>query len=129
MGKLFFSFNALLLLLFVFLELHLTSFLPRPSIFFFFFSCATLRACSSSQGQVLNQSHSSDKAGSLTTRPPGNSFFFFFFRCPMAYGVPRQGIRFEPQLQPKPQLQQHWILNPLCWARDRACIPVFPRHH
>ena len=30
----------------------------------------------------------------------------------MAHGVLGPGIRFEPQLQP--QLQQYWILNPLC---------------
>ena len=43
-------------------------------------------------------------------------FFFFFFGHPMAYGVPGPGIRSKPQLQPKPQLWQCWILNPLCWA-------------
>ena len=47
----------------------------------------------------------------------------FLFRLPLApYGVYGQGIRAEPQLRPKPQLQQHRTLNPLCWARDRTCI-------
>ena len=35
--------------------------------------------------------------------------FFFFFGCPAAYGVLRPGIRSKPLLQPRPQLQQHWI--------------------
>lgn len=39
--------------------------------------------------------------------------FFFFFGRPSAYGVPRPGIGFQPQLQPEPQLWQRWILNPL----------------
>ena len=38
-------------------------------------------------------------------------FFFFLFGRPAAYGVPRAGIRSEPQLQPPPQLWQHQILN------------------
>ena len=41
-------------------------------------------------------------------------FLFSFFGCPVAYGVPGPGIRSEPQSWPKPQLWQHWILNPLC---------------
>ena len=54
---------------------------------------------------------------SVCFREYGNlkiSFFlsFFSFGRPVAYGVPRPGIRSEPQLQPKPQLQQHWTLNP-----------------
>ena len=32
--------------------------------------------------------------------------------------VPGPGIESEPQLQPKPQLQQCWILNPLCCAEE-----------
>ena len=63
---------------------------------------------------------------------PSISFFFslsFFFGCPSVYGVPRQGIRSELQLWLKPQLWQHQILNPLCLAGDRICIPVLPRHH
>ena len=40
-------------------------------------------------------------------------FFFFFFGCPVAYGAPRPGIRWELQLCPKPQLWRHLILNPL----------------
>ena len=34
--------------------------------------------------------------------------------------VPGPGIEPELQLQPMPQLWQHHILNPLCWARDRT---------
>ena len=55
-------------------------------------------------------------------------FFFFLFGHPAAYGVPRPGIRSELQLQPKPQLWQHRILNPLYWARDRTCLPALPKH-
>ena len=36
---------------------------------------------------------------------------FFGGARPGAYGVSRPGIRSEPQLR------QHQILNPLCWAR------------
>ena len=50
--------------------------------------------------------------------------FFFFFHCPAVYGVPGPGIRSELQLQPMLQLQQHLILNPLCWATDGTCILV-----
>ena len=42
-------------------------------------------------------------------------FFFFFFGYHIAYGVTEPGIRSEPQLQPKLQLWQRQILNPLCW--------------
>ena len=39
------------------------------------------------------------------------SFFLsFFFGCPVAYGVPRSGIRSKPQLQPTPWLCQCQIL-------------------
>ena len=41
------------------------------------------------------------------------SIFFFFLGHSMAYRVPRPEIRFKLQLQPKPQLQQRQILNPL----------------
>ena len=56
-------------------------------------------------------------------------FFFFFFGHLEAYGFSRPGIRYKPQLQLKPQLQQHQILNSLCRARDWTCIPVFPLRH
>ena len=57
-------------------------------------------------------------------------FFFFFFPLfghPAAYGVPGPGTRYEPQSQPKPQLWQCWILNPLCQARDWTCVPHTPK--
>ena len=44
----------------------------------------------------------------------------FFFGRPQAYGVPGPGIRLEPQLQPKLQLQQRQMLNHLCQAGDRT---------
>ena len=52
---------------------------------------------------------------------------FFFFGRSEAYGVPRPGIRSKLQLQPVLQLWQHWILNPLHWARDRTCGLVLQR--
>ena len=65
-------------------------------------------------------------AKEVSTPPPSSgpcvtdkawvSLFVFFFWLPKAYGVPRPGIRSKPLLPPKPQLQQHQILNPLCRA-------------
>ena len=57
------------------------------------------------------------------------SFLFFFFGHPMAYGVPGPGIRFQPKSRPKQQLWQCQILNPLCQAGDRTCLPALPRRH
>ena len=57
-----------------------------------------------------------------------NPFFLFIFGHPSAYGVPGSGVRSEPQVQPKQQLWQRQILNPLCWAGDQTCIPALPRH-
>ena len=59
----------------------------------------------------------------------------FFFGCSSAYGVPASGIRYKPQLQPKPQQQQCGILNPLCRAWDKmtsqhpqdAINPIVPQ--
>ena len=51
--------------------------------------------------------------------PPLFLFFFSFFSIfglPAAYGVPWPGIRSELQSQPKLQLWQHQIPNPLCQA-------------
>ena len=53
--------------------------------------------------------------------------YVYFFHCPVAYGIPRPGIRSKPQMRPKPQLQQCQILNPLCQPRDWTCIPTLPR--
>ena len=46
----------------------------------------------------------------------------FFFDRPMTYGVPRPGIRSEPQLHCR-------ILNPLCWVSYWTCIAVLQRYH
>ena len=54
-------------------------------------------------------------------------FFGFFFGRPATYGVPGLRIRSQPQLQPKRQLQQQWIPNPLCRAGDRTFVPVLSR--
>ena len=56
-------------------------------------------------------------------------FLIFFFGCLAAYGVSRPGIRSKLQVQPKPQLQQCQILNPLCRAGDQTCVPALPRCH
>ena len=38
-------------------------------------------------------------------------------------------VQSEPQIQPMPQLQQLWILNPLFWAGDRTWIPGLQKRH
>ena len=49
--------------------------------------------------------------------------------------VPGPGIESELELRPMPQLQQCWILNPLCQARDRTGASteisqiINPLHH
>ena len=55
-------------------------------------------------------------------------FIYFIFDGPEACGVPRPGIRSEPQLWPKLQLWQCWIPNSLCLEEDQTCIPVLSRH-
>ena len=47
--------------------------------------------------------------------------FFLFKQHSQHMEFPRLRVKSEPQLWPVPQLQQCWILNPLCWARDRLC--------
>ena len=58
-----------------------------------------------------------------------DTFFFkpFTFGRPEAYGIPRPGIRSEPQLWPKSQLLQCWILNPLCLGWESNLWPSTPR--
>ena len=48
------------------------------------------------------------------------SFIFFYFLA-TPYSVHGLEIRSELQLQPKPQLWQRQILNPLCQARNQTC--------
>ena len=81
--------------------------------------------------EVRNWTCITDNVGSLTcwaTMGTPTCLQTFFFGCPQAYGVPRPGIRSEPQPQTKSQLQQRQIPNPLCRARDRTRVPVLPRH-
>ena len=67
-----------------------------------------------------------DAVGLLTyCATAGTIINLFFFGCPTAYGVPRTEIRSELQSQHK--LWKHWILNPLCQARDWTCVPVLPK--
>ena len=61
--------------------------------------------------------------------PAPPSTFFSLFGCPAASGVPRPGIRSELRLRPKPQRQERQILNALCQARNRTCVPGLPRRH
>ena len=105
----------------------------------FFFNCLNFISQKDSGKEIKihhDPSSCSDNTGSLThcaTRelhiPIFPTFFFLakpmtktppphtpFVGCPAAHGVPKPGIRSEPQLQPKPQVQQHQILNPL-WDR------------
>ena len=56
-------------------------------------------------------------------------FHFFLFWPPCSLWCSRTGIISEPQMQPKLQRWQCWILNPLCWARDGTCILALPRCH
>ena len=48
-------------------------------------------------------------------------FFFFFFGCPLAYGVPRPGIRSQPQLQPSPSAA---MLDLLTYCVELGMDPV-----
>ena len=52
-------------------------------------------------------------------------FFFFFFGYPMAYRIPRPGIRSKLQLRPRLQLWQHQVTMP---AGDRTCVSKLYRH-
>ena len=56
-----------------------------------------------------------------TIRTPAFSFFSHFWLRRWYMELQDQGS--EPQSRPKPQLQQHWILNPLCWTVTRTRIP------
>ena len=47
--------------------------------------------------------------------------FFHFLAHPVAYGVPRPGIRSKLQLRSVPQLWQCWILNPLLLIPRSHC--------
>ena len=44
-------------------------------------------------------------------------YLFIYFGRLVVCGVPGPGIRCEPPLRIKPQLQERWILNPLCGLR------------
>jgi len=67
--------------------------------------------------------------GATAGTPPTVCFSFLFRPPTSAYGVPRPGIRSNPQLWPKPQLRQCYILNLPRQAGDQTCIPVLPRCH
>ena len=50
-----------------------------------------------------------------------NFFSLFLFQPHLQYTeVPQPGIESELELQPMPQINQCWFLNPLRWARDRS---------
>ena len=55
-------------------------------------------------------------------------FFFLNLLAPLQHlEFPGQEFRSEPQLWPMPQLQQQWILNPLCRTKDQTCVPALQR--
>ena len=54
-------------------------------------------------------------------------FLFFLFCHSMAYGVPGPETRSKLQLWPM-LLWQHQILNLLCQARDRTCVPALQKN-
>ena len=56
-----------------------------------------------------------------------SNFFFSLFWWPS--GISSSQTRSELQLWPMLQLQQCWILNPLCWVRAWTCVPVLQRCH
>ena len=49
-----------------------------------------------------------------------------FLAISRAYGrkFPRPGMVSQQELQPRPQMQQCWILKPLHWAGDQTCGPT-----
>ena len=51
-------------------------------------------------------------------------FIFIFWLCLWHVEVPRPETVPKPQFWPMPQLN----FNPLCWAKDPACVPALPRH-
>ena len=53
--------------------------------------------------------------------------FSSFFDHPVAYEVPGPGIRSELQLQPKSQLRQCWILNPVLRIKPGWGLNLHPR--
>ena len=77
--------------------------------------------------QVTKYSSLCYTVGSNLSSSHTQDFFFPLSGHLAAYGVPRPGIRSKPQSRPKPQLWQHRILNSLCRAEDRTCIPALPR--
>ena len=52
---------------------------------------------------------------------------FFLYWLPQGIWSSWPGIRSKLQLWPKPQLQQHWILNLLRWAGTWTCVSVLTR--
>lgn len=46
---------------------------------------------------------------------------FFFGLSSSMWKFPRAGIKSKPELQPMPQLQQRWTLNPLRHAWNQTC--------
>ena len=48
-------------------------------------------------------------------------FFFLFWLHLQHVKIPRLEIKSRMQLLLMSQLQQYWILDLLCWARDQAC--------
>ena len=76
------------------------------------------------QHQILNPLHHK--------RTPIQIFYFIFFLLWLphtAHGVLWPGIKSEPQLSPKLQLWQCWILNPPRQDRYQTCVSALQRRH
>ena len=62
----------------------------------------------------------------VLTFPHEKEFFFliFLFQPSLQHmEVPRPGSEYKLQLQPTPQLQRCWILNPLGWVGIKPMLP------
>ena len=97
-------------------------------LFLFFFFLAVPKACGSSQAGNGTYARSLTRYATRKRLVWSFFFFFFFFGCPVVHAVPLPGIRSKLQLQPKPQLWQCQIFNPMCQAGDQTGIPVLLRH-
>ena len=76
--------------------------------------------CQDAKMTVKSQVILSSFSLSSSLPPSFLPFFFLIFGQPWGIWHSWLGIRSKPQLRPKPQLRQWWILNPLCWILEPA---------
>ena len=97
-------------------------------MFLVYSQCASITTC-----LILDYFHHLKPLYPLPFTP---HFFFFFFGCPVAHGIPGPGIRYELQLWPTPQLQQHRSLTHCArlriepvsqHSRNVAANPIVPQ--